>query len=77
MGCSPEKTKRPKKEKKRKKKNVYSGLLPSFSLGCFLDIEFYDLYILYINPLAVVSFANIFSHSVDCLFILSVVSFAA
>ena len=34
------------------------------------------LYILDINPLLVISFANIFSHSVDCLFILSVVSFA-
>ena len=29
-----------------------------------------------INPLAVISFANIFSHSVGCLFILSMVSFA-
>ena len=34
------------------------------------------LYILDINPLLVVSFANRFSHSVDCLFVLSVVSFA-
>ena len=29
------------------------------------------LYMLDINPLSVMSFANIFSHSVDCLFILS------
>ena len=29
-----------------------------------------------INPLLVISFANIFSHLVGCLFILSVVSFA-
>ena len=34
------------------------------------------LYILDINPLLVISFANIFSHSVGCLFVLSVVSFA-
>ena len=30
-----------------------------------------------INPLSIMSFANIFSHLVGCLFILSVVSFAA
>ena len=29
-----------------------------------------------INPILVISFANMFSHSVACLFILSVVSFA-
>jgi len=34
------------------------------------------LYILYINPLFVALFANIFSHSVDCLFILVLVFFA-
>ena len=34
------------------------------------------LYILDINPLSVTSFANIFYHSVGCLFILSMVSFA-
>ena len=34
------------------------------------------LYILEINPLSVISFANIFSHPVGCLFVLSVVSFA-
>ena len=34
------------------------------------------LYILEINPLSVVSFAIIFSHSEDCLFILLIVSFA-
>ena len=28
-----------------------------------------------INPLSVISFANIFSHSVDCLFVLLMVSF--
>ena len=34
------------------------------------------LYILEINPLLVTWFANIFSHSVDCLFFLFMVSFA-
>uniref|UniRef100_A0A8W4FNG5 Uncharacterized protein n=1 Tax=Sus scrofa TaxID=9823 RepID=A0A8W4FNG5_PIG len=34
------------------------------------------LYMLDINLLSVASFANIFSHSVDCLFILSVIYFA-
>ena len=34
------------------------------------------LYILGINPLSVTSFANIFSHSEGCLFILCMVSFA-
>ena len=34
------------------------------------------LRILAINPLSIGSFANIFSHSVDCLFVLLVVSFA-
>ena len=32
------------------------------------------LYILEINPLSVASFADIFSHSVGCLFVLSMVS---
>ena len=34
------------------------------------------VYMLDINPLSVILFANIFSHSVGCLFILSMVSFA-
>ena len=34
------------------------------------------LYILEINPLSIVSFANIFSHSEGCLFVLFMVSFA-
>ena len=34
------------------------------------------LYILEINPLSIVSFANIFSHSEGCLFTLLIVSFA-
>ena len=33
--------------------------------------------ILNINPLSIISFVNILSHSVGCLFVLSMVSFAA
>ena len=35
-----------------------------------------SLYILEFNPMSVALFVNIFSHSVGCLFILFVVSFA-
>ena len=35
-----------------------------------------DVYILNGNPLSVISFANIFSHSIDCIFVLLMVSFA-
>ena len=42
---------------------------------CFSGIEF-CLYILEINPLSVVSFAIIFSHSEGCIFTLLIVSFA-
>ena len=42
-----------------------------FVLSCISS-----LYILEINPLLVTSFANIFSQSVGCLFILLMVSFA-
>ena len=51
----------------------------SANLGCllFFHVELYTLFIyLDINPLSVISFANIFSHSVGCLFILPLVSFA-
>ena len=34
------------------------------------------LYILHVNPIPVISFANIFSHLVGCLFLLLMVSFA-
>ena len=40
----------------------------------FFDIELYELFILEINPLLVASIANIFSHSVDCVFVLFMVS---
>ena len=60
-------------------RNVYLGLLPIFGLSClfFLVLSCMScLYILEINPLSVASFANIFSHSEGCLFILFIVSFA-
>ena len=47
------------------------GLFVCFILSCMSY-----LYILETNPLLVASFANIFSHSVGCLFILFMVSFA-
>ena len=52
---------------------------PHFLIGLFdfSGIELYDcLYILEINPLSVVSFAIVFSHSEGCLFTLLIVSFA-
>ena len=47
-----------------------------FLIGLFSGIELYELFILEINPLSVVLFANIFSHSEGCLFTLLLVSFA-
>ena len=48
-----------------------SGLFVFLVLSCTSC-----LYILEINPLSVVSFASIFSHSESCLFTLLIVSFA-
>ena len=52
--------------------NVSLGLLSIFCLGClFLLLSCMScLLILEIKPLSVSSFANIFSHSVGCIFIL-------
>ena len=48
-----------------------------YCLGCVFDIELHKLlYVLKVNPRLVTSFANIFSHSMCCLFILFTVSFA-
>ena len=50
-----------------------------FWIGVFVPLIFSCmscLYILEINPLSVGSFANIFSHSEGCLFVLFMVSFA-
>ena len=53
------------------------GLFPTFWLGYFSGIELYEL-IVYLesNPLSVVSFAIIFSHSEGCLFTLFLLSFS-
>ena len=50
-----------------------------FLIGLFVFLMFSCvscLYMLDINPLSVISFVQIFSHLVSCLFVLSVVSFA-
>ena len=55
------------------------GLPPIFGLDClvFLILSCMScLHILESNPLSVASFANIFSHSEGCLFVLFMVSFA-
>ena len=59
-------------------RTVYLELLPIFSwVVCFLLLSYMSfLCILEINPLSGTSFVNIFSHSVDCLFVLFTVSFA-
>ena len=52
---------------------------PHFLIGLFVFLVLSCmncLYILEINPLSVVSFAVIFSHSEGCLYILFIVSFA-
>ena len=52
---------------------------PHFLIGLFVFLVLSCmscLYILEINPLSVVSFAIIFSHSEGCLFTLLIVSFA-
>ena len=52
-------------------------LLPVFKLSCFLMLSYMRwLCVLDINLLLAITFANIFSHSACCIFILSVVSFA-
>ena len=57
-------------------KNVYSVLL-IFESHHFRMLSCMSyLYMLDINPLLVLSFANIFSHSVGCVFVLFMVSFA-
>ena len=55
----------------RSSAHFWIGLFVFLLLSCMSC-----LYILEINPLSVASFANIFSHSVGCLFVLFMVSLA-
>ena len=55
----------------RSSAHFWIGLIVLLILRCMSY-----LYILEINPLSIASFANIFSHSEGCLFILFMVSFA-
>ena len=60
-------------------RNVYLGLLPIFFKNhiVFLILSCMScLHILDINPLSITLFANIFSHSIGCLFIFLMVSFS-
>ena len=58
-------------------RNVYSVPLPIFQLGYWLFCYCINyLYILEIKPLSVASFETIFSHSISCLFVFFLVSFA-
>ena len=59
-------------------KCLFRSFFPLFDwVVCFSGIELYELLIyLEINPLSVVSFVIIFSHSEACAFTLLIVSFA-
>ena len=57
---------------------ILSSASAHFLIGLFVFLVLSGmsyLYILEINPLSVVSFTNIFSHSEGCLFTLLIVSF--
>ena len=60
-------------------KNVYLGIMPIFWLGC-LFLCYWVVWVVCIfwklRPMWVASFANILSHSIGCLFVLFMVSFA-
>ena len=60
------------------KKCLFRTFSPVFDcVDCFSGIELYELLVYFeINPLSVVSFAIIFSHSESCFSTLLVVSFA-
>ena len=57
--------------------SVWSFAYFLIGLFVFFDIELHELFINFeINPLSFVLFANILSHSVGCLFVLFMASFA-
>ena len=50
--------------------NAFLSLPLIFWLGCLcFDIELYKFYVLEVNSLLDIPFANIFFHSIDCLFV--------
>ena len=57
-------------------KNTYSDPLLIFKSGLFFFWYLSSLYFLDIKPLLYILLANIFSHSVGCLYILLIVSFS-
>ena len=60
-------------------RNIYLGFLHIFWLNCLFVfvVELYELFVYFGNsPLLTTSFANIFCHSVICLLVLFMVSFA-
>ena len=59
------------------RKNVYSVILPIFNgVVCFLILSCMScLYMLHINPLSVISFANILSCLVEIILVLSMIPF--
>ena len=58
-------------------KSVYSSVLPMFLIRLFFLILscMSNLYILDLNPLLIISFTNIFPHSISCFFVLLIDSF--
>ena len=58
-------------------RNVYLGLLTIFQLGWFFVVELHELFTYFGDRLlSVASLAKIFSHSVGCLFVFLMFSFA-
>ena len=53
-----------------------SGRLEQFFFFFFFDVELYEFFIFNIDLLLDISFANVSSHSVGCIFVLLIVSFA-
>ena len=53
-------------------------VLVCFFVFCFFTVELYEFLVLGLNIISLldIGFANIFSHSIDCLFILWMVSLA-
>ena len=52
------------------------GCSPIFLMGLLIFMELYDMFVYFGNELSVALLADIFSHSIGCLFILFMASFA-